>query len=76
MEDKPKKSKTVYRIIVIAVAVAFLIILVPPLFNLINQVETVIFGFPFSAVLIFLLGLFIAVMLVLLYHIQNKRGEL
>ena len=76
MEDKPKKSKTVYWIIGIAVAVAFLIILVPPLFNLINQVEPVIFGFPFSAVMIFLLGLFIAVMLVLLYHIQNKRGEL
>jgi hypothetical protein len=71
-----KKGKGVYWVIGVLVAIAYLFVLVPPLFRLVNRVDPFVLGFPFSAFMIFVLGLFIAVMLVLLYRIQNKRGEL
>lgn len=71
-----KKGKSVYWVIGVLVAIAYLFVLVPPLFALVNRVEPFVLGFPFSAFMIFILGLFIAVMLVLLYAIQNRRGEL
>ncbi len=78
MSDKvvKKKGKAVYWVIGVLVAIAYLFVLVPPLFSLVNRVEPFVLGFPFSAFMIFALGLFIAVMLVLLYGIQNRRGEL
>jgi hypothetical protein len=78
MSDKvvKKKGKAVYWVIGVLVAIAYLFVLVPPLFSLVNRVEPFVLGFPFSAFMIFVLGLFIAVMLVLLYGIQNRRGEL
>jgi hypothetical protein len=75
-KDVKKKGKAVYWVIGVLVGIAYLFILVPPLFSLVNRVEPLVFGFPFSAFMIFVLGLFIAVMLVLLYGIQNRRGEL
>jgi hypothetical protein len=71
-----KKGKGVYWVIGVLVAIAYLFVLIPPLFRLVNRVDPYVLGFPFSVFMIFVLGLFIAVMLVLLYRIQNKRGEL
>jgi uncharacterized BrkB/YihY/UPF0761 family membrane protein len=71
-----KKGKAVYWVIGVLVFIAYLFVLVPPMFNLVNRVEPFVLGFPFSAFMIFILGLFIAAMLVLLYWIQNRRGEL
>ena len=76
MEKNREKSKTPYWLIGISVTIAFLFILVPPLFSLINRVEPFILGLPFSIFMILVFGLFIAGMLVLLYHIQNIREEL
>jgi len=78
MSDKAvkKKGNAVYWVIGVLVVIAYLFVLVPPLFKLVNRVEPFVLGFPFSAFMIFVLGLFIAAMLVLLYEIQNRRGEL
>jgi len=71
-----KRKGTLSTVIGVLVVIAYLFVLVPPLFKLVNRVEPFVLGFPFSAFMIFVLGLFIAAMLVLLYEIQNRRGEL
>ena len=70
------KPKTVYWIIGIVVVVVFAFLLVPPLFNLINRVDPWVIGLPFFAFMELVCGLIIAAMLVLLYAVQNRRGEL
>lgn len=70
------KPKTVYWIIGIVVVVVFAFLLVPPLFNLINRVDPWVIGLPFFAFMELVGGLIIAAMLVLLYAVQNRRGEL
>ena len=70
------KSKAVYWIIGIVVIVVFAFLLVPPLFSLINRVEPWVVGLPFFAFMELVCGLIISAMLVLLYGVQKRRGEL
>jgi hypothetical protein len=70
------KPKTIYWIIGIVVVVVFSFLLVPPLFALINRVEPWVVGLPFFAFMELVSGLIIAAMLVLLYSVQKRRGEL
>ena len=74
--EKAGKSKTIYWVIGIVVVVVFLFLLVPPLFGLINRVEPWVMGLPFFAFMELVSGFIIAAMLVLLYSVQNRRGEL
>lgn len=73
---KSDRGAILYWIIGVFVVVLFAFILVPPLFSVINKVEPFILGFPFSVVMFFIIAMALATLLVLLYHIQNIRGEL
>jgi len=71
-----ERGKIFYWIIGILLAFSFCMILFPPLFSLINKVEPFILGIPFLVFMEFIFGMFIALLLVLLYWVQKIRGEL
>jgi len=73
---KSERGKVLYIIITILAIVVFSIILIPPLFQLINKLDPVIIGLSLFAFMELLLGLILAVLLVSLFWIQSIRGEL
>jgi uncharacterized membrane protein YhhN len=73
---KSERGVVLYWIIGVIVIILFSIVLIPPLFNLINKVDPFILGFPFSVFSFFVISMVLAALLAALYYIQNIRGEL
>lgn len=73
---RSEKGKSLYWIVGIIAAILFAIVLLPPLFSLINRVEPFILGFPFSVFMFFVIAMVQGGLLTFLYYIQKVRGEI
>ena len=73
---RSERGKSLYWIIGILAAVLFAIILLPPLFSLVNKPDPLVLGFPFSVFWFFVIAMVQGGLVTFLYYIQKVRGEL
>jgi len=71
-----ERGRIMYWLIGIITVLIFAFILIPPLFQIINRVEPIVLSLPFFIFIEMVLGLTLSCMLVLLYWVQQVRGEL